>query len=298
MPNIFAVVVSYNGLRWYDRCLGSLRDSDIPVHTIVIDNDSSDNSRSFIEERFPEVILIKSKENVGFAKANNIGISYAIDHNADFVFLLNQDAWVEKNTLSELLKSFEENENVGIASPVHLNGSYTALDHGFVNYMGGDFASDAYFQKLKDYYERPFLNAAAWLINRRCIETVGGFDTLLFSHYGEDDNYCQRVLYHGFKIIVCTRCTICHDRENRKEKDPKYQTISRRTSYLSDRIKFGNINCSFNLDNDIKNLKWKMRKKLIMGKFSSAKAIREKISVFHRIEQSREINKLAGKAWL
>ena len=298
MFKVFAIVVSYNGMQWYDRCLSSLQESEAPVQILVIDNASTDGSSHYIKQHFHDVILIDNKENLGFAKANNIGIRYAIDHGADYVFLLNQDAWVEKSTLTELLKSFEENENVGIASPVHLNGDYTALDHGFVNYMGGDFTSDAFFHRIKTYYERPFLNAAAWLIKRSCLETVGGFDTLLFCHYGEDDNYCQRVLYHGFKIVVCTRCTICHDRENRKEGDYKYQTISRRTSFLSDRIEFGNINCEFNLERKIKNMKLKMRKNLILCRFKSAKVIRDKVFVFSLIEQSRRINKLVGKTWL
>ena len=93
---IFAIVVTYNGMRWYDRCFGSLRNSDMPVETIVIDNASTDETVSYIKEHFHEVCLIESKENLGFAKANNIGIKRALDNGADYVFLLNQDAWVEK----------------------------------------------------------------------------------------------------------------------------------------------------------------------------------------------------------
>ena len=106
---IYAIVITYNGKKWYDRCFGSLRDSEMPVETIVIDNTSTDDTIEYIKTHFPSVHLIESKENLGFAKANNIGIRYAIDNNADYVFLLNQDAWIENDTLTALLRTFEEN---------------------------------------------------------------------------------------------------------------------------------------------------------------------------------------------
>src|SRR5574344_2140153 len=99
---IYAVVVAYNGMQWYDKCFGSLQASSVPVHTIVIDNASGDNTVAYIKEQFPNVHIIESKTNLGFAKANNIGIKYAMDNNADYVFLLNQDAWIEEDTLSVL----------------------------------------------------------------------------------------------------------------------------------------------------------------------------------------------------
>ena len=214
---LFTIIVTYNGMKWYDKCFGSLRTSNLPTEVIVIDNASSDGTAAYIREYFPEVDLIESKENLGFAKANNIGIRKAYDEGADYVMLLNQDVWVEPETLSELVKTFEENENVGIASPIHLNGSKTGLDFRFHNCMNGDFISDLYMQKVKPYYESPFVNAAAWLMSRHCIETVGGFDTLLFYHYGEDVNYGQRLHYHNLRFVINTRCTICHDREYSKE---------------------------------------------------------------------------------
>ena len=96
---IFAIIVTHNGMRWADRCFGSLRTSTLPVSTIVIDNASTDGIADHLESHFPEVELIKSTENLGFAKANNIGILKAYNAGADFVMLLNQDAWIEPNTL-------------------------------------------------------------------------------------------------------------------------------------------------------------------------------------------------------
>ena len=92
--NVFIVVVTFNsGHDWLDKCLGSIRSCQIPLQTIVIDNASTDDSVAYIKENYPEVELFISTENLGFAKANNLGIRHALAAGADHVFLLNHDAW-------------------------------------------------------------------------------------------------------------------------------------------------------------------------------------------------------------
>ncbi len=126
--NVFVVVVTYNGKYWYDRCFPSLLSSEVPVQIIVIDNASADDTVKFIKDKYPEIILFESDKNLGFGKANNIGIKYALDHNADFVFLLNQDAWIEVNTLEELIRVSILNPEYGILSPIHLNAEKTEIE--------------------------------------------------------------------------------------------------------------------------------------------------------------------------
>ena len=89
---IFVIIVTYKGHQWYERCFASLCNSEYPVQTIVIDNASNDGTVEYIRKYFPEIHLIESKENLGFGRANNIGMRYALDHGCDYVFLLNQDA--------------------------------------------------------------------------------------------------------------------------------------------------------------------------------------------------------------
>lgn len=296
---IFAIVVTYNGMRWYDRCFESLQNSDMPVETIVIDNASTDETLSYIKEHFPEVCLIESKENLGFAKANNIGIKRALDNGADYVFLLNQDAWVEKDTLTKLVQTFEDNENVGIVSPIHLNGEYSGLDWGFVNYVSGDFISDSYMQKLKKYYQVKFVNAAAWLINAECIRKVGGFDTLLFVHYGEDRNYCQRVLYHGYKIFINTQCTVCHDREFRVSIEEQYRhKIFAIDRYLALKVKLGNINKDYDMRILVKEQKKSVVKSIMKFSLGEVREHYDNISIMKIIDDSRKKNIMGNEVWL
>lgn len=294
---IYAIIVTYNGKKWYNKCIGSLMMSSVPIDLVVVDNASTDGTIEYLSLNFPSLYIIRNRSNLGFAEANNIGIKYAMDKGADYIFLLNQDAWVEYDTIKILLKTFSDNEHVGIASPMHLNGEYTKLDKGFCNYIGSECISDAYMNILKPYYSVPFVNAAAWLISKTCIYKVGGFDTCLFKHYGEDDNYAQRVYYHGLKIIINTQCTICHDREARKI-DPAQSLFNMDDSYFEERYYKGNILLKYDSDSTIQNKKIALIKSYLGLHFKRIKRIKRDIEFETKVSYSRKINKQGGLAWL
>lgn len=224
-PSVYVVVVTYQPKHWLTLCFESLKSSVFPVQIIAVDNNSSDDTCKRINTEFPEVTLIQNSVNFGFAKANNQGISKALDLGADYIFLLNQDARVEPNTIGELVKLHLSNGDFGIMSPIHLNGDGSLLDYGFYNYIsrlndeGRLLYSDLLLKRaLKLVYEVEFVNAAAWLISKKCITDVGVFDDELFAHYGEDDNYLNRVRFFGFRVGVCPNARIYHDREDREGK--------------------------------------------------------------------------------
>ena len=131
MPKIYVIIVTYNAMKWAERCFSSLRKSSIPVHTIVVDNGSNDGTQEFIKTQFPEVEFIQSAENLGFGKANNLGIEKAYKNGADFFYLMNQDAWIFENSIQNLLEVYEnypKKEEIGILSPMHLDGTEKKLD--------------------------------------------------------------------------------------------------------------------------------------------------------------------------
>jgi GT2 family glycosyltransferase len=298
---IYAIVVTYNGMMWYDRCFKSLISSEILLDVIVIDNASSDESVSYIKDNFPTIHIIESQVNLGFTMANNIGIKYALDNNADYVFLLNQDAWlVESNALSYLVDVFKNNVDAGIVSPIHFNGLKSGLDSNFAYNMPWTFVSDAYFQTMKEFYEVQFVNAAAWLISNKCIQKVGGFDSSLFVHNGEDGNYCQRALYHGFKIVVNSGSHICHDKETLVETLHKdYDSIWKtKEKNLMRKIVDANIMEEREMGRSL-NKQWRnLIINVVLLRFSKVKFIYEEIFLLKLIWKSREINKIGGLNWL
>lgn len=216
---VCCIVVTYNGIKWVDQCFESLRHSKIPLCTIVIDNGSADGTVQKIKSDFPEVTLIESKENLGFGKANNVGIIRAFGEGADFIFLLNQDAWIKPDTIGALIAVAEEQPSAGILSPVHYQKDWKNFDIQFNRYVRPSacpgFLADFSSGKMKAYYTCEFINAAAWLLTRECISRVGLFEPLFYL-YGEDANYVQRTNFHGLNLVLVPQSSAVHDRAERK----------------------------------------------------------------------------------
>ncbi|MGL5317304.1 MAG: glycosyltransferase family 2 protein [Bacteroidales bacterium] len=209
---VFAIIVTYNGMKWIEKCLSSMINSTYPIEVIVIDNSSKDGTLDFIRSNFPSVRILENNQNLGFGKANNVGIAYALDKGADFVFLLNQDVYIEEDTVTKLLAA--DFDGIGVLSPVHLNGTGSSLDSNFAYYVSSnkDFLFGVLRKKsINKRCEFPFINAAAWFVPANTFRMIGGFDPI-FAHYGEDNNFCHRLRYHGLKICVEPTAFIMHDR--------------------------------------------------------------------------------------
>lgn len=298
---VFAVVVSYNGRKWYDSCLGSLCCSETQIHTVVVDNASEDDTVQYVHSHFPEVHLIGNKENLGFGQANNKGIKYALDQGADFIFLLNQDAWIEPDTLTQLIDIAQAHPEYGILSPVHLNAGKNRVEHLLLerldDYRTTDPAlfDDLYFGRLKEVYDTKYVNAAAWLLPRKTLETVGGFDPVFF-HYGEDDNYINRVLFHGLKIGICPLVWIVHDNDRPR---PLYD--SREDEVLM-MIRYTNVNETHNIKRDMRQHWRKTITSWLKGRRTVSKRHYSDYLWLKRyrkaIETSVAVNREQGLNWL
>lgn len=300
---IFAIVVTYNGMKWIEECLSSLYESSIPLEVIVVDNCSSDETVVYIKSKFPDVILFGPKENLGFGKANNIGMSYALRQNADFVFLLNQDAFVNKNTIEKLVRIAQSKPEYGVLSPIQLDYSGKLLETYFFRFMAEDNSRSFYSDfvlanQLKEVYDIDFIQAAAWLLPKKTLLEIGGFDPVFF-HYGEDDNYCQRLLYHKMKIGVVTNTYIRHDSHK-----PKFELVVLFSEKYFEKYKRGlainyaNINIEFTKENVSKEIK-KIQKNILINiiklDFVKIKGFLKQLYVFNnaikliRISRNRTI---------
>lgn len=216
---ILVVIVTYNAMKWVDCCLGSLRASNLKPDMFIVDNGSTDGTQDYIRKKYPEAIFIQSKGNVGFGRANNLGLQYAKDNDYENVYLLNQDAWIFPDTLERLVNISKRNPEYGILSPFQMEANLKHIDGVFKKDVCGwqsspDLLDDVYLQKGKDVINVSFVMAAHWFITRECLLKVGGFSPT-FPHYGEDMNYIHRALFWKFKIGVVPSLQVVHDRENR-----------------------------------------------------------------------------------
>ena len=210
MPKLLTIIVTYNAMRWVDQCLGSVKASTVKSDLFIVDNGSSDGTRTYIAEHYPDAILVRSEVNLMFGRANNLGLEFALKNGYDYVYLLNQDAWVMPETFEMMIEIQKKHVDFGLLSPIQNSSdgySYEKLfGHLVVEKLENDYRERALC-------EVEFVQAAHWLLTRRSIEIVGGFSPS-FPHYGEDENFCHRARHYGLKIGVVPHATAVHDAAN------------------------------------------------------------------------------------
>jgi len=215
----------------------------------VVDNASTDGTPEWIEDNFdtgstpaggpenasrPSLKLIRGKENIGFGAANNIGLRYALSGGYDYVYLLNSDAWLQRDTLAALQESFEADKKgeYGVLSPMQMNATGRTMDAAFAKWYARSRFDPDPITGIKD---MPFVMAAHWMIPCKVIRETGGFSPA-FHLYGEDDNYLDRLRYHGWKVGVVPRVSAVHDRSSRPS--PRERTL--RLKCISTIVKVSN----------------------------------------------------------
>lgn len=287
-------------MHWYERSFSSLRNSVVPLQIIVVDNSPTEEDAIYIKEHFPEIYLIKTKDNLGFGRANNLGIRYALNNGCDYVLLLNQDAWIEQDTILKLVAIAEKYPEYGIISPIHLNAERTAINMQIglgAHHRNEKLFSDLYLNKVNDIYETNYVNAAAWLLPRKTLEIVGGFDPI-FKHYEEDDNYLNRVIYHGLKIGVCPSARIIHDHHDSELSDERLKI--RQQQFLL--VEWTNINKPFSLWHQTRYCIRKWLSYICAGKWSQAKIKMESLlycrKMYDAVIMSRKENQKEQASWL
>ena len=247
---VLVIVVTYNGMPWLERCLGSVIPNltgNLQTDVYVLDNDSTDGSADFIQSHFPQVHLVRSAENLGFTGGNNLGFQYALEHGYDYVYLLNQDAWLEEGALEKLVAAAESHPEYAVLSPLQMTDGFTTFDPQFSKLYSGSaegICSQTSGHPRPDKREGPAdkvggrgrseaeavwghipsvepvevkrIMAAHWLVPVKALRQIGLFGEL-FPYYGQDDDWCHRAHYHGWKVGVVPAARAVHDRAQRQE---------------------------------------------------------------------------------
>lgn len=235
------IIVTYNASQWLKKCILPLnKDAPKGMKVYVVDNGSTDGTKEIINNLCSTFILIQLKNNVGFGKANNIGIKKALEDGCTYFLLLNQDAYISWCGVKELYTIHKRNEEYGIISPLQL---YSENEVDFLHLKSLMKSGNLLFndlltgKKKQELYEIGYTNAAIWMISKDCLKRVGGFDPLFF-HYGEDTEYAQRVNYFGFKVGIAINSKGYHYRSqikalNKNSKFHYYNTFLIRVKDLT-----------------------------------------------------------------
>lgn len=231
------IIVNYKTKDLTAQAVASVKQSDIPFtyELIVVDNGSHDGSVSFFQDRFPDVNLIASEHNEGFAKANNKGMRVS---SGEYILLLNSDTMVKKDTLKSMVELMDREATIGAAGckVVLPDGSLDQACHrGFPTpeasffYMTGLAKRFPKSQTFNQYHmgyldldtAHPVdcLVGAFLLVRRKAVEEVGLLDEDFFM-YGEDIDWCYRMNQAGWVNYYYPQVEILHLKRGGKRKQP------------------------------------------------------------------------------
>ena len=180
-PKVVIIILNWNGKEDSLRCLYSLRELKYPNYEVLfVDNGSHDDSVACVSQNFSEVEIIENKKNLGFAEGNNVGIRWALKKRAEYIFLLNNDTFVDNYLLDHLIACGEGNPEAGILGPkvYYFESSrrfYSAGAeinfHEFVVKPRGHNQEDA--GQFDNMTEVDFIVGCGLLIKRKVIEEIG-----------------------------------------------------------------------------------------------------------------------------
>ncbi len=226
-PDVSVLIVSYNTKDMTLDCIRSLIQETVntTLQIIVIDNQSPDGSADAIAEAFPDVHLIRSEENLGFAKANNVAAQYAT---GDYILLLNPDTVVIENAVDRLMAFAREAPDAkiwggrtvfadGTLNPTSCWGDMTpwsllcvSLGLNAVFKKSELFNYECYGQWPRNHVRQVDIVTGCFLLMKRSFwEDLEGFDPLFFM-YGEEADLCLRARHKGAKPTMTPEATIIH----------------------------------------------------------------------------------------
>jgi GT2 family glycosyltransferase/lipopolysaccharide/colanic/teichoic acid biosynthesis glycosyltransferase len=221
------IVVNYNVRDFLHHALLSLQKAmkGIRGEIIVVDNASDDGSIEMVRRRFPSVVLLANKTNLGFARANNLALQRA---RGKYVLLINPDTLVQEDTLRVMIRFFEENPDVGLAGCKILNPDGTfqlACRRSFptpwaaltkLSGLSVLFPHSRLFGRYNltylspdETYEIDAVSGSFMIVRREVYEQVGGLDEEFFM-YGEDLDWCYRIQQAGWKNYYVHSTQIIH----------------------------------------------------------------------------------------
>lgn len=228
---IAAIIVNWNGKQDTANCLASLRKVRIPsgclLLPIVVDNGSSDDSVLFLKKKYPEAMYVETGENLGFTGGNNRGIREAIDNNASYIWLINNDTVVDVNALSALATL--DIPGVGaVGSKIYFapnheyhHDRYTAKERGkvvwyaggridwanmYASHRGVDEVDHGQYDSVTD---TDFITGCSFFVRADTLLRVGRLDDAFYLYY-EDLDLSMRIKRSGLRIVYDPSSIVWH----------------------------------------------------------------------------------------
>ena len=216
-PKVVVVVLNWCGESDTDACLRTVVDSDYPhLVPLLVDNGSPDGSGARLAERWPHVPYLQTGANLGYTGGNNRGFAWARAQSCDYVLVLNNDTELDARCVSQLVQTAESDPAIGAVAPkilVHdepqriwFGGGRLDLPRG-----GGAHKREGALDTRNKSASEPttFLTGCCFLISRRALDAVDGFEESFFA-YNEDVDLSWRLARAGFRLVYEPRARLTH----------------------------------------------------------------------------------------
>jgi GT2 family glycosyltransferase len=213
--DVITIVVTYNSEDTIERCVRCVEQSTAPTRIVVVDNASSDGTRELLARHFPEVTVIPSPRNVGFAAACNLGMAQAASTQPAYFLFVNPDAYVEPTCLALLTAAMEAHPSAAVACPIIFDATSGAIwyagatgdvDQGIYWHIGvGERDASPYSETVVT--GRP--TGCVMLVRREAVEAAGVMDATYFL-YWEDVEWAMRFRSHGLASIFVPAARALH----------------------------------------------------------------------------------------
>ena len=208
------ITINYNGLKDTCELMDTLPLDDASIEVIVVDNASKTDEASILEQRYPQIKVIRSKENLGFAGGNNLGIQAAT---GKYLFFINNDTVFEDFNVRPLIARLESSGQIGMVCPkirfawgnrpIQYTG-YTPLSPVTMRNRSIGFG-EADHGQYDVAHPTPYAHGAAMMVKREVIERAGMMPECYFLYYEELD-WSMMIRRAGYDIWYEPACTIYH----------------------------------------------------------------------------------------
>jgi GT2 family glycosyltransferase len=243
--SVAIVLVNWNGLEFTLSCLASLKKVDYPkFKVILVDNGSENHEGMKIQKAFPEIHLIQSQKNLGFAGGNNLGIRFALEQEFSHVLLLNNDTEVTPDFLGEMIRQLSENPRLGVIQPLilflHDKKILWSAGGKFVPWLGraitlGNQKPMAHYPTRRN--ELDWATGCCFLITREALLKSGLLNESYFTYF-EDVEWSLRIKKSGFGIGLADKARIYHVAGASSKTKHAEGTLSPRVFYYHVRNQF------------------------------------------------------------
>jgi GT2 family glycosyltransferase len=216
-PLVYVIIVNWNHLEDTIECIESVQKIKYYQYKILlVDNASTEEIAGPIRERYPSVVLIQNRENLGFSGGNNVGIRHALMHGAHYLWLLNNDTVVEPDALLQLVRVGEEDTESGIIGSkiyyydrpnvISFAGATVDWEKGRSPHTGRGEVDHGQYEEVKEVAR---VSGCSMLVKRKVCETIGLLDDKFYL-YVEDVDWCIRARRAGFRCVIAPGSKIRH----------------------------------------------------------------------------------------